>query len=51
MLTEADLPGFKMRMELNTNWKATQAPKPSALTKALENESDHDEKAGHLFLP
>ena len=31
--------------------EAPQAPKPSVLMKALKNESDLDEKTGHLFLP
>ena len=42
VLTEAKLPGFKMRVELEQTAEATQAPKPSALTKSLENQSGHD---------
>ena len=42
VLTEAKLPGFKMCMELVQTAKATQAPKPYAFTRSLENENGHD---------
>ena len=42
VLTEVKLPGFKIRVELEQTAEATQAPKPSALTKSLENQSGHD---------